>query len=524
MFIPKESIVTLIRLQTEGIETKVNPLPLVKKSYVEIAEPTLQSPEPDLERVIKSLRERSIQPSCISPKILSILPETLRSAGWKATFTVWNDREIIDVEEGNSSKICYGLAIDVGTTKIACYLIDLMTGRTVALSSAINPQIWYGEDVITRISYAKKGKTEKKELQSKVVDGINRLIAECCLKYRVAPRHIYEAAVVGNTVMHHLLVGINPEYLALSPYVPASKCPFDFRAQELNLDINPQANIHFLPIVAGFVGSDCVADILATGLFKAKDPCLLLDIGTNTEVVVSNQNRLLACSCASGPAFEGAHIKYGMKAARGAIESVKIDVDTLEVTFRTIGNVKPEGLCGSGVVDVAAEMLTAGIIDQNCRIMCNVDTPHIRMNRDGEREFVIAHAGKTSPRDIVVTQRDLREIQLGKGAILTGISILMQEMNVKADDILHLYIAGAFGTYINPVSAKAIEMIPNVPLDIVGIVGNAAGMGARMALISSKARVMCERISSRVEYVELAAHPDFERVFLRSLRFPNRKD
>jgi uncharacterized 2Fe-2S/4Fe-4S cluster protein (DUF4445 family) len=521
--IPKESVATRIRLQTEGIETKVKPLPLVKKFYVQLSKPTLQSLEPDLERLLRSLREYNVQPSYTSPEILRILPETLRGADWRVTATVWGGKEILDVEGGNTCNACYGLAVDVGTTKIASYLVSLTTGETVAVSSMVNPQVSYGEDVITRIIYATRGERERKELQRKAVDGVNQLIAECCSKCGVNSRHIYEATVVGNTAMHHLLLGINPKYLALSPYVPAVKGSLNLKAKELNLDVNPRANVHFLPVIAGFVGSDCVADILATGLFKEEYLCLLLDIGTNTEVVIGNKRRLVACSCASGPAFEGAHIKHGMRASSGAIESIRIDPDTLDTSFRTIDNVEPKGFCGSGIVDMIAEMLKAEIIDEKGTIKRETDSQRIRINKEGEREFVVVQSGEASPEDVVVAQGDIREIQLAKGAIRTGVSILMQEMDIKPEQIKHVYIAGAFGTYINPSSAKVIGMIPNVPLNIVTSVGNAAGTGARMALVSSRARRICEKISNSVEYVELAAHPDFQSVFMESLRFPKRE-
>jgi len=521
VYVPMGSMVTRIRLQTEGIETQVEPLPLVKKFYVELSKPTLQSLEPDLERLIRSLREYNVQPKYMPPEILRILPETLRVADWKVTSTVLDNKEILDIEGGNTSNACYGLAVDVGTTKIASYLMNLITGENFAVSSMINPQFSHGEDVITRITYAMKGETERQELQRKVVEGINHLIAEGCSKCGVAPPNIYDATVVGNTAMHHLLLGINPKYLALSPFVPAVKGPLNLKAKELNLNINPQANVHFLPVIAGFAGSDCVADILALGLLKEEDPCLLLDIGTNTEVVVGNQRRLMACSCASGPAFEGAHIKHGMKASSGAIESVRIDPDTLDVAFRTIDNVEPRGFCGSGIVDTVAELLKVGIIDENGAINREVNSPRIRLSKEGEWEFVVVRLGEAGPQDVVVTQGDIREIQLAKGAIRTGVSILMQEMDVKPKQVKHVYIAGAFGTYITPSSAKVIGMIPDTPLNIITSVGNAAGTGARMALVFSKARRICEKISNVVEYVELAAQSDFHSVFMESLSFPH---
>jgi uncharacterized 2Fe-2S/4Fe-4S cluster protein (DUF4445 family) len=398
-------------------------------------------------------------------------------------------------------------------------MVNLLTGETVATSSLVNPQVSHGEDVMTRIQHAMKGGKEREEIQGKIVDGLNRLVAECCAKCGVEPHHVYEATIVGNTAMHHLLLGVNPTYLALSPYVPAVKGSLNVKAKVLDLGVNPEANVHLLPLIAGFVGSDCVANILATGIFEGGGHRLLLDIGTNTEVVIGNKDRLLTCSCASGPAFEGAHIKHGMKASGGAIESVKIDPDSLDVLLKTIEDVEPKGLCGSGIVDAVAEMLKAGIISKEGTIRLGIESPRVRKNDSGEREFVI-RAGKGGTRDIVITQRDVREIQLAKGAIRTGIDILMQEMGVEPEQIERVYLAGAFGTYINSASAKAIGMIPDFPQTIITSVGNAAGTGARMALISGRAREMCAEISKNVEYVELGVHPDFQSVFIRSLNFP----
>jgi uncharacterized 2Fe-2S/4Fe-4S cluster protein (DUF4445 family) len=524
VYIPIDSVATRVRLQIEGIEMKVKLQPLVKKFYVELPKLTLQNLEPDLERLLGSLCKYNIQLGYTPPEILRTLPETLRSGEWKVTATVWNGREILDVDVGKTCNACYGLAVDIGTTKIASYLASLVTGKTVAVSSMVNPQVSYGEDVITRITYAMKGESERRELQRNAIMGINHLVAECCSKHGIDPRNIYEMTVVGNTAMHHLLLCINPKYLALSPYVPAVKSPLNFKAKELGFNINPNGIVDFLPVIAGFVGSDCVADILATGMFEEKDISLLLDIGTNTEVVIGNKERMVACSCASGPAFEGAHIKYGMRASSGAIESVRIDPDTLEVSFRTIDDVEAKGLCGSGIIDLVAEMLKAGIIDEKGTITHEADSSKVRVNANGEREFVVAQAGEKSSQDIVITQGDIREIQLAKGAIRTGISILMQKMGIQMEHVKRVYIAGAFGTYINPSSARAIGMIPYIPLNIIRVVGNAAGTGARMALVSSRARSICEKISNSVEYVELAAHPDFQSIFMESLRFSHRED
>jgi len=508
-----------LRLQTEGTDAKTEILPLVKKTYLEMTKPTLRSLEPDLERLLNALCRGDVRQVAVSTQVLSRLPEVLRRSEWKVTATIWSDQEILDVEEGDTSKSVYGFAVDIGTTKVACYLMSLLTGETVAVSSMINPQVQHGEDIIQRLTYAMKGESERVELMRSIRKGINRLVAECCSKSEVNPDHIYEATVVGNTAMHHMFLGIAPNYLAVSPYVPAVKQPLNVQANELGIEINSHAKIHLLPLIAGFVGSDAVADVLATGMYKEKDMCLLLDIGTNTEIVLGNRQRMAACSCASGPAFEGAHIKDGMKASNGAIESCRIDPATLKISFRTVDGIAPRGLCGSGIVDAVAQMLGARIIDEDGTIRAN--TPYVRRGDNGQREFLIVRTSDDYPRDIAVTQKDIREIQLAKGAVQTGISVLMETAGIEPKQLRHVYLAGAFGTCISPASAKKIGMIPEVPLSIIRKVGNAAGTGARMALISSKARQLCEDISSKAQYVELASHKDFRSTFMRSLSFPS---
>jgi uncharacterized 2Fe-2S/4Fe-4S cluster protein (DUF4445 family) len=396
----------------------------------------------------------------------------------------------------------------------------LVTGEIVDIAGCANPQIPYGDDVLSRIEYAMNGKKARNVLQKEVVGTINQLISISCSKNRIDRRHIYEATLVGNTAMHHLLLGISPEYLAESPYVPAVKGPLNMKANALKLNIHPEGNIHFLPLIAGFVGSDCLGDILATGIHKEKEICLLLDIGTNTEVVLGNRERVVTCSCASGPAFEGAHTKYGMKAVDGAIESVRIDPKNEQIYIQTINGSPPAGLCGSGIIDTISEMLKAGIIDKMGLFKKEAHFQNVRMNEDGEWEIMIAHRGK-SLKDIVVTQKDVNEIQLAKAAIFSGISILMKALDVTPEKIRRVYFAGAFGNTINPANAKSIGLVPDIPTERMYPVGNAALSGAKMVLISQKARKTCVKILERLHYVELSAYPEFESVYIPALRFPD---
>lgn len=519
--IPEESRTGRQRLLIEGIETPVKPEPCIKKYFIKIPKPSLLDLRSDLERLLDALREEySLEDLVIDSLALRRLPSVLREAGWGVTVVVWDERLIIDVEPGDTTGRAFGCAIDIGTTKIAGYLLDLNSGLVLSADSLVNPQVVYGEDVISRITYASRGIKELEELRGTVTDGINRILKSLMDKTGVKPNEIYEMTVVGNTAMHHIFLGINPRYVALAPYPPAIRSGIDIKARDLGVEINPSGNVHALPIIGGFVGADTIAVILATGLYERNDICMALDIGTNTEVVIGNRDLIMAASCASGPAFEGAHIKHGMRAASGAIESIKIDPETLEVEYKTIDNVKPRGICGSAIIDAVAEMLKAGIIDTSGTFNSGVKSPRLRASENG-LEFVIAWGNETATgKDIVITQRDIREIQLAKAAIHTGCMLLMRKMGIEEHDISVLFLAGAFGMYINPESARTIGMYPEIPLDRIRAVGNAAGTGARMCLVSKSMRRRAEEILKKVKYVELAAEPDFQAEFLNSNFLP----
>ncbi len=520
--VPEESRTGKQRLQAEGIETHVEPNPCVKKYFVRLEKPTLNDLRSDADRLLDALRAAyGLGELKLEHDALQRLPLVLRESNWEVTAIIWEGKLIVDLEPGDTSMRAFGYAVDIGTTKIAGYLLDLNTGRVMAVDSLMNPQIPYGEDVISRITYASSGPSELSELQRVVVDGVNQILKVLLEKTGVNHKEIYEVAVVGNTAMHHLFLGINPKYVALAPYPPAVKSGVNVKAKEIGVDINPNGNIYALPVIGGFVGADTVAVILATEIYNREELCMALDIGTNTEVVLGNRNMILACSCASGPAFEGAHIKHGMRAAAGAIEKVKIDPYTLDVQYSTIDDVKPYGICGSAMVDIVAEMLKAGIIDVSGMFNKDINSLRLRYGEDGA-EFVLAWRDETAiGRDIVITQRDIREIQLAKAAIHTGCATLMKKMNVDELDVNLVFIAGAFGSYINPESARIIGMYPEISLNKVRIVGNAAGTGARMALISKSIRDLAEEISRKVKYVELGAEPGFQAEFFNSQFIPH---
>jgi len=514
--VPEESRTGKQRLQVEGIEAKVKLEPSVRKYFVKLSKPTLEDSMSDFDRLVEKLwKQYGISVFEAEYEVVKPLASVLRNADWKITVTVLDDRRIIDVESGSTMDRSFGYAVDIGTTKLAGYLLNLTTGKVVAVGSLMNPQIHYGEDIITRIGYK-----DHKELQRVVVEGTNQILSDLCERVGVSQEEVYEVTVVGNTAMHHLFLNIYPKYLALSPYTPVIRQGIDINAKEIGVKINPNGRVHVLPVVAGFVGADCVAVILATKVYKRNKLCMALDIGTNTEVVLGNKDKMFACSCASGPAFEGGHIKHGMRASSGAIEKVTIDPETLEVKYKTIDDVRPCGICGSAVVDIPAEMLKTGVINVAGKMNSNLNSPRLR-EKDDVLEFVLAWKNETSTgRDIVITQHDLREIQLAKAAIHTGAVTLMKEARVTEDDIEVVFIAGAFGSYIDPENARVIGMYPEVPLKRVEMVGNAAGTGARMTLVSKTARENAEEISRKVKYVELASVPDFKSELLNSSFIP----
>ncbi len=379
----------------------------------------------------------------------------------------------------------------------------------------MNPQIAYGEDVMARISYAMASPAQAAELQRVAVQALNDLARDLCASAEREPEDIVEAVVVGNTAMHHLFAGLPVRQLGLAPYLPAVSEPLDVKARDVGLEIAPGGYVHLLPNIAGFVGADHVAMLLATGIHDADRVVIGLDIGTNTEVALRTRERLITCSTASGPAFEGAHIRDGMRAATGAIERVQLIGDRVE--YQTIDGVPPVGLCGSGILDAIAALRQAGILDGRGAMTAH---PRVQTGRDGP-EFVLVEAAETGHgRDLVLTRRDVGEIQLAKGAMRAGVNILLKEAGLGEGDVDEIVVAGAFGTYIDVRSAVAIGMFPPLPTRCFHQVGNAAGMGARMALVSTEQRALAARIARRAEYVELTNVPSFMEEFARAMVLP----
>jgi uncharacterized 2Fe-2S/4Fe-4S cluster protein (DUF4445 family) len=522
--VPPESLTAPQRTQVEGIETPVAPEPLVTLYDVELSAPTLEDLRADAERLLAA-----IPASTVDLEVLRGISPLVREAKWRVRAAV-RGQEVVALLPPDSRPL--GLAVDLGTTKIAGYLLDLSTGQTLAAQGLMNPQIAYGEDVISRMALtqddacaggpgAGEGASQAVHLQELVVEALNRLAAEMSAEAGADPSQILEAVVVGNTAMHHLFLRLPVEQLAHAPYVPAVQAALDVKARELGLRIAAGAYLHLLPNIAGYVGADHVAMLLATQVAQADGVVLALDIGTNTEVCLANHGKLTSLSCASGPAFEGAHISHGMRAARGAIERLRLADEHLE--YQTIGNAPPVGLCGSGILDTLAQLVLAGVVNRSGQMK-----EHARVRPNGKsREFVLvseeeqAQAGP--PRGdngrpaLTFTQKDVRELQLAKGAIRTGIQVLLESQNLAVEDIDQVIIAGAFGTYIDVSSAMTIGMLPHLPLDRFRQVGNAAGMGAKLALLSRSKRAEAAATARQVNYIELAAAPNFMNTFAQSM-------
>ncbi len=508
--VPSESLTAPQRTQVEGLEVAVSPEPAVVAYPAELSPPCLSDLRADADRLVDTLaQEQDLVCRRIDVEVLRGLSPRLRSWDWKLTAYV-RDGEIVAVGPFQSRRL--GLAVDLGTTKIAGYLVDLEDGRTLSSCGTMNPQIAYGEDLISRLGRAMESEEEADRLQRLVVDALNRMAADLCREAEAGPEEILEAVIVGNTAMHHLFLHLAVEQLAMAPYVPAISAPHDVKARDLGLRFAPGAYVHLLPNIAGYVGSDHVAMMLATGLSSERTVKLALDIGTNTEVCLVSRGEMCSVSCASGPAFEGAHIKHGMRAANGAIERLQLDGG--KVVYQTIGGTAPTGLCGSGILDAVAQLYRAGVLNRGGRMDLR---DGVRENGGG-REFILVPEGESEGRPaITLTQKDVRQVQLAKGAIRTGIQLLLESKGLSEPEIDEVIIAGAFGTYIDVGSAIAIGMLPALPPDRFRQVGNAAGRGAILALVSLSRRREAHAMAREVGYIELANSPRFMNVFTQAM-------
>jgi uncharacterized 2Fe-2S/4Fe-4S cluster protein (DUF4445 family) len=488
--------------------------PNVRKVYFELGEPSLHDQRSDIARLKDALTEEG-HDMVAGVAVLRTLPQALREAGFRVTAVLAGDR-LVAVEPGDTTGECFGVAFDVGTTTVVGTLMNLRTGMAASVLSTLNGQAPFGADVISRISHGMNGPDAIHELQLAVVSTMNSILAELYRDTGVSPMQTYEAVVVGNMTMLHLLLGVDPSPLSMSPFTPAFMEQLTVDASELGLHLHPHGYVQTLPALGAYVGADIVAGVLATGVVREDRLRVFVDVGTNGEIVLGSAQRALATAAPAGPAFEGSQIKCGMRATAGAIEGVQLGE---RVELQVIGgDVPAEGICGSGLVDTVAQLLLAGLLDRSGRLKTPDQVPHHPLQErlidvDGMRAFLLAEG-------VYLTQRDIRELQFAKGSIATGIKVLMDILGVTVDDLDQVLLGGSFGSYLNPESARIIGLVPPVDVDRIIAVGNSAGEGAKIALLSYRERQVAFELPARIEYVELSGRSDFNDSFISVLGFP----
>jgi uncharacterized 2Fe-2S/4Fe-4S cluster protein (DUF4445 family) len=545
--VPEESRGNKQIVRKSARERAIEVKPAIRKYLVTMSPPNIERPIADWERLAKGLETSMALVRGTDAKLprwydltvdyqcLRTLSKTLREAKWNVTVSVWQDKEVIAVQAGYVED-SYGAAVDIGSTTVALYLCNLRTGELLAAESEMNPQIVYGEDVMSRIQYTIEHPDGLEKLHKAVIATLNKLLKQAAQTAKIKTSEILEMVLVGNSTMHHILLNLHPKDLGLAPFVPAIHKSVDIKARELGLHINPSGNIHVLPTIASFVGADTSAVILAEEPHKQDENWLLIDVGTNAELVLGNRKRLVCTSTPTGPALEGAHVEYGMRAAPGAMERVHIDETTLEPKYKVIGvegwntdhaefKGQVKGICGSAIIDSVAELFRARIVDSRGKFKKDLSTtssPKGNRVREGESgwEYVIAWAEETSiGRDIPITQQDVRQIQLAKAALFTAARTLLKRSNLQSPD--KIILAGGFGSFIDKEKAMLIGLIPDCELKNVYAVGNAAGDGARIALLNVEKRNEIDDVTRKVERFELPTDPDFQNQFMLATSFPH---
>lgn len=509
VFIPGESRVVSQKILSESLPAKVEIKPVIIQQQLKVPQPEEHSNMADIDRLLVQIKKAFPHQQIIVPyEILQKLPRTLRKKGWNITLTYQKTSatklEVLEIQPGQTDGEILGLAIDIGTTTIAASLIDLRTGERVQTASCINSQMLAGEDIITRIHYASTNFGNLTRLQKFVIKDINNLIKSFDCK----PERIKALTLAGNTVMTHLFFGIDPSYIWREPYTPAVRQFPTMQADRLGIDIHPVSKVRALPCVSSYVGGDIVGDILVSGLHQKEKPSLLVDIGTNGEIVLGCSSWLLSCSVPAGPALEGAEVKCGMRATTGAIEKATINPETLEPTFSIIGADKPLGICGSGLIDLLAELFRAGILTKAGRLI-EKDHPRIRKGAHG-LEYLVANKEETrTNHDIVLTERDISNLLQTKGAFYAGYLTLLKSFGLSFQEIDTFYVAGGFGDNIDAKNARTIGLYPDIPLEKVKSIGNGALGGAALTLISEKLVEAAERIAKSLTNIELSKNYDF---------------
>ena len=504
--------------------------PSVRRAHVTIEPPSLDDQTTDWDRLLRTLsQQHDIHDVTTSLSGLRTLARDLRDADWNVTAVLdMGDPEadscarprLIDLLPGDQSDRCYGVAIDIGTTSNVIYLVDLINGKVIDRASAYNAQIQAGEDVISRIVFAGK-RDGLRRLQKLVLKTLNGLLEELTSRNQIPPRQIGKAVVAGNTTMIQLFLELDPRTIREMPFIPTIGQPLPVTAEEIGLNINPQATVDCLPVVGAYVGADITAGVVASGMHDTDALTLFIDVGTNGEIVLGNRDWLITCACSAGPAFEGAGVRHGMRATAGAIEEIWIDPRTHEPTVQTIGNVPARGICGSGMIGLLAEMFVTGILDKGGKIKRDLPTPRVRVGDHGA-EYVIVWANQSGVgTDIVINEVDIENLLRTKGAIYAGFSVLVQSVGLELADVEQVLIAGAFGQYINIEKAIQIGLLPDMPWDRFRYLGNTSALGAFYALVSRDMRRQISEAAQKMTYLELSADNSFYDQFMSALFLPH---
>ncbi|HSF95918.1 MAG TPA: ASKHA domain-containing protein [Thermohalobaculum sp.] len=542
--VPPESQVHKQVVRKRAEARKIHMEPATKLYYVEIAEPDMHNPKGDLERLVDALEAQwSLKGAIGDLRTMQGLQKALRDGKWQVTVAIHDGRDgaaprILHVWPGYHEGSIYGVAFDVGSTTVACHLCDLVSGEVKASSGLMNPQIRFGEDLMSRVSYSMMNPGGAAEMTRAVREAVNTLIGQVASEAGIDRTEIFEGVFVGNPVMHHLLLGIDPVELGWAPFALATSDAMTIWASEIDARMHPNGRVYILPCIAGHVGADCAAVVLSESPHEQDEMMLVVDVGTNAEIVLGNRQKLLACSSPTGPAFEGAQISSGQRAAPGAIERVRIDPVTKEPRFRVIGSelwsdepgfeaevgaAGVTGICGSGIIEALAEMRIAGIIDEDGAIGNREAVGTDRLNEDGRTWSYVLHDGRSGDGPLIsVTQNDVRAIQLAKAALYSGARLLMDKMEIEAVD--RVVLAGAVGAHISPLHAMVLGMIPDCPVEKVSSAGNAAGTGARIALLNATSRREIERVVREIEKIETAVEPKFQEHFVNAIAVPHKTD
>jgi len=534
--VPDESQAHKQVIAKAATERTIEVNPAVRQLYVEIEPAVLGDPRGDWERLVQALQDQwQLSELVIDPKTLLSLQSILRAGEFAVTVSIWQDKEVLRLQPGYQEGL-YGLAIDVGSTTVVAHLCDLRTGAVIATQSAMNPQVRFGEDLMSRISYINSEPQGLARMNRLIIKTLNDLAEKAAKDGKISPQDITDVVLVGNTVMHHILLGIDPAQLGVAPFALATYSALDLKARDLGLNLNNACRVHTLPLIAGHVGADNVGVMLAESPADHEGISLIVDVGTNAEIILGDPTQVLVASSPTGPAFEGAQITHGQRAAPGAIDRVRIDPQTLEPRIKVIGHpdwiepqndkdslpqVKATGICGSGIIEAIAELFLAGIINSGGHFLPSTAERSARIQFDGPTaSYILVNAELTATGvPILVTQNDVRAIQLAKAALYAGTKLLMDQRGVKAVD--RVILAGAFGTFINPFHAMVLGLIPDCDLDHVVAIGNAAGDGARLALLNKNLRQKAVRLARSATYVETPLETTFQDEFVAALNIPH---